>query len=155
MSTEQYNQGYQAFSDGMSEDQVKHQHPMFRAGWRDAQHNVKARNISTDSLKCVKVDKNEKVPYTLKWNDLNSALHYKPWAVLQTKDELQVLGTAMRNIIWKKKDEITSFSQVMHMIKTMWFGILETGYNEGILNEYDLKQYDYIPKNLRDLKEVK
>lgn len=149
-----YQMGYASFKDGMQEHQIKSQPPLFRAGWRAAEVDFRNRNSGATSVKNARVQKQEKVPFELKWNDINSVLNYHYWNILMRKEELSVLTTAMKNVIWKNKDKITSYKKLIDTVRTMWEGILQLGWDEGILNKDDLAQYNFVPKNKTKQKET-
>src|SRR5574343_151704 len=128
--------GYQAYKDGMQELQIKSHPPLFRAGWRAAEADFNNKSDQAP-VRTHKVAKHEKVPYVLKWKDINCALQYNYWKVLHEREELEVLVVAMRRVIWARRDSITSYTQVVKMVRTMWEGMLQLGYDENILTVYD------------------
>lgn len=137
--------GYTSFKEGTQEQQIKSQPPLFRAGWRAAQVDFNNKN-STGSVKTYKVHKQEIVPFQLQWNDINTVLSFHYWNILMRKDELQPITSAMKNLIWKNKEKITSYKKLIWVVRTMWEGMLQQGYNEGILTKEDLSQYNFKPK---------
>lgn len=139
--------GRKAFEDGMTEDQIKTQHPQFRSGWREAKRVHEARTAPISTLRPEKVERPDPdYKYELKWAELTTICKYHPWNVLERKRPLRVLAVAARRVIWDRRDEITSFGQAVQMMRVMWEGILQQGYDEGILDKKDLAQYDFEPK---------
>lgn len=143
--------GRTAFQDGMSEEEIKHQHPQFRAGWRAAKKQFDAQNQPISSLRPEKVERiDPDNKWTLQWADLTAISGYHPWNVLEQRPQLRVLAKAARTLIWERRDEIEHFGDAVKMYRVMWEGMLQQGYDGGVLDLNDLKQYDFTPKQLRE-----
>lgn len=145
MSTDFMALGRAAFAEGMSEEQVKTQHPRFRSGWREAKKLHEASTSPISALRPEKVDRPCK-EWELQWSDLTAISTYHPWNYLERKPQLRVLAQSARTIIWNKRSEIVHFGDAVQMYRVMWEGLLQQGYDEGILDKNDLKRFDFTPK---------
>ncbi len=140
--------GRKAFEEGMTEEQIKTQHPQFRSGWREAKRVHEARTAPISMLRPEKVEKPDPdYKYELKWAELTAISKYHPWNVLERKSKLKVLAVGARRAIWARRDEVTSYGQAVQMMRVIWEGLLQQGFEEGILDKKDLAQYDYTPKD--------
>lgn len=139
-----FNQGYSAFTDGMTEVQIKSYPPLFRAGWRAAAKEQDSKTAIITELRHYKVEKKDPdAKYVLQWNDLNTVLNRHPWNKLIKVQELNVIAFALRNLIWNKRDTITKFSEVVKIVSTVWDGLLITAAKDGVLDYHDLKAYNF------------
>lgn len=139
--------GQQAFKDGMTEDQIKHQHPQFRAAYRAARKTFEAINAPISSLRPEKVLRPDPdYVWQLQWSDLTSITGRKPWNKLDSIPELKVLAHAVRKTVWNNREKLNGFGDAVQMVKTLWEGLLQQGYDQGVLDESDLLSYGYTPK---------
>lgn len=146
MSVDQYNLGYAEFkSQGeLSNEAIKAQHPVWRAGYRAALlDHQKKQNIHIP-LELYEVQAKTHV-YTPTWDDIMAASKRYRYRKLH-KDHMYPLLSMMVREVEKHKDEIHSYSQVREMFDKAFEIVLQYGYDLGILNKRDLKQYDFIPK---------
>ena len=147
MAVDYYKMGYTAFLAGDNNDQqVKQQHPLFRAGYNAAKKQAEQKVKTIDSVRVQKVDRTEQKDYELQWKDIMTVMSFHPWNVLGRKPELQPLHTAIARSIDKRKNEIKRYGDIIDMMRQYWELILEHGYSEGVLNADDLRQYNYVLK---------
>lgn len=142
--------GQQAFKDGMTEDQIKHQHPQFRAAWRVAKKNYDQQHMPISSLKPEKIDRDAAaIKWTLTWNELDAITRLKPYNVLNGHS---VWANALRKVVWDRRDEIKRHRDAVRMVKTIFDGIIQRGYDEGVLTDEECQYYLYTPTQLREVK---
>lgn len=147
MAVDYYTTGYSAYLSGtMTDQQVKQQHPLFRAGYNAAKKQAEQKTKTIDDVRVQKVDRSEKKEYELQWKDINTVMSFTPWNVLCRKPELDVLRVAIVRSIEKRKSEIKRFGDIVDMVRQYWELMLEHGFKEGVLNRDDLRQYEYVLK---------
>ena len=92
MAVDYYTTGYSAFLSGtMNDQQVKQQHPLFRAGYNAAKKQAEQKTKTISDVRVQKVERAEKKPYEIKWKDINTVMSFVPWNILSRKPELEVL----------------------------------------------------------------
>lgn len=147
MSQVQYNEGYSAFfaTEGkMALDDLKAQSSFFRKGFRKAQE---------DSLKSSGV----KIPTVLydipkrpsnfvpTWNDILAATRRERFKKLHQDHMSPVLNMIIKAVEQNSSD-VKRYSDVVRKVDEAFDIVLQYGFDEGVLTEHDLKQYNYSPK---------
>lgn len=148
MSDKQYNDGYDAFINGEVLDGtvLKSKHPLFRRGYRAAQQEASHKLTSGFPSVLFNIPKKEKTTkYNPTWDDIVSASRRPRFSRLHKK-ELEPILLMMMRAVDQKKDKIKSYSDVTRMMDRAFDIVLQYGYDQKILNDVDLKQYQYIPK---------
>ena len=147
MAVDYYTTGYSAFLSGtMNDQQVKQQHPLFRAGYNAAKKQAEQKTKTISDVRVQKVERAEKKPYELQWKDINTVMSFVPWNILSRKPELEVLRTAIFRSVEKRFAEIKCYGDIIDMVRQYWEALLEHGFKEGILNHDDLRKYNYVLK---------
>lgn len=151
MSIDYMALGRTAFKEGMLEEDIKTQHPQFRSGWREAKKLFDAQNKPISALRPERVERPDPdMKWELSWADLTAISGYHPWNKLEHHPRLRVLAAAARRVIWDRRQEVAHFGDAVKMMRIMWEGMLQQGYDEGILDLNDLKQYKFVPTQLRE-----
>lgn len=149
MSTEQQQrkEGYDYFFGNapLSIEELKIKSPFFRLGYRAAQ---------ADSAK---ITGNKTFPTTLydvprrperfvpDYNDILAATRKERMRKIHADHMRPVLSALIQHVEAQKKD-IYRYSDVVRLVEEGFDKILQIGYDQGILNSTDLKQYNYVPK---------
>lgn len=145
--TDQYKLGYDSFNLGnvMSMDDLKKMHPFFRRGYRTAQQEASSKLQHKFPTVLYDIPTKEmKKKYNPSWDDIVSSTKRPRFNRLQSKRMEPILMMMMRAVD-AKKDKIYSYSDVTRMMDKAFDIVLQYAYDEGILNEFDLKQYFYVP----------
>lgn len=144
---QQRKQGYDHFFSNaqLTIEQLKEHSPYFRLGYRAAQADSAKKTGNTTfptSLYDVPRRPERFVP---DWNDILAATRKKRMRKLHDDENRAVLNVLIQSVE-KQADEIYRYSDVVRLVEEGFDKILQIGYDQGILNAYDLKQYDYVPK---------
>ncbi len=145
----QYNLGYSFFQDKnnevLSQDQLKHMHPLFRRGYRTAQDDYMkktSRNFPT-VLSDIPTRPEVFVP---DWNDILAATRRPRFNKLHNTPALAPVLNEMIKAVENKKHLIKRYSDVVRLVNEAFDIVLQYGYDSGILDEHDLSKYNYAPK---------
>lgn len=146
MAVDQYKLGYEEYKNTPTHtnEYIKQQHPLWRAGYRKSQQDHAKLNQLTIPNKLYEVQRTNHV-YCPTWNDIMAATRKPRYSKLH-KDELQPLLFLLISEVEKKKDQLTSYSKVREAVDVGFNIILQYGYDQGILNRKDLEKLDYVPK---------
>lgn len=148
MSEQQYKDGYNAFMSGQIMDGavLKSQHPLFRRGFRTAQQEASAKMTAGFPTTLSDIPASSpRTKYNASWDDIVSATKRPRFHRLHSKRMEPILLMMMRAVD-AKQEQIYSYSDVTRMMDKAFDIVLQYGYDEGILAEFDLKQYYYVPK---------
>lgn len=147
MSQAQYNDGYNAFfaTDGkMALDDLKAQSSFFRKGFRKAQEDsLKSSSVQIPTV-LYDIPKRP-ANFVPTWNDILAATRRERYKKLHQEHMSPVLNILIKAVEDNSAD-IKRYSDVVRKVDEAFDIILQYGFEEGILNEYDLKQYNYTPK---------
>lgn len=149
MSTadQQYRLGYDHFysqNTPMTQEQLKQVHPRFRHGYRDAQEEYNKRNNKSFPLSLYDIPRRPEV-FVPDWNDIMAATRKPRYAKLHKPEMQPVLAMIIRSVE-NNKHKVKRYSDVIQMVSEAFDIVLQYGYDEGVLNLRDLKQYNYTPK---------
>lgn len=144
---QQYRLGYDHFYDAvapMTSEQLKQAHPLFRRGYRTAQQDYNKRNNKSFPTTLYDIPRRPEV-FVPDWNDILAATRKPRYARLHLPHMAPVLNLIVRSVE-KKKHLVTRYSDVVQMVSEAFEIVLQYGYDEGVLDARDLKQYNYDPK---------
>ena len=145
-SNQQFNEGYQYFKQNgtMDMDLLKQRSPLFRNGYRNAQEEAarKSTGVFPTTLYDIPRSTQNFVPT---WNDILAATRRPRMNKLHAEHMLPLLNTLIREVE-KNCADVTRYADVVKKVDMAFDIMLQYGYDEGILDERDLKQYNYVPK---------
>ncbi|QCW18806.1 hypothetical protein SEPL_298 [Salmonella phage SE_PL] len=147
MSTnQQYKEGYQYFKENgaMDLDLLKQRSPLFRSGYRSAQEEAAKKNNGTFPTTLYDIPRRPE-NFVPTWNDILAATRRPRMRKLHADHMIPLLNLLIREVE-KNCADVTRYSDVLKKVDTAFDIMLQYGYDEGILDERDLKQYDYVPK---------
>lgn len=125
---------------------LKSQHPLYRRGYRSAQQEASAKLTSGFPTTLSDIPSTEpKKKYNASWDDIVSATKRPRFHRLHSK-RLEPILLMMMRAVDAKQEQINSYADVTRMMDKAFDIVLQYGYDEGILTEFDLKQYYYVPK---------
>lgn len=146
-SDQQYRLGYDHFYDSvapLTSDQLKQAHPLFRRGYRTAQQDYNKRNNKAFPTTLYDIPRRPEV-FVPDWNDIMAATRKPRYARLHLPHMQPVLALIVRSVE-NNKHKVTRYSDVVQMVSDAFEIVLQYGYDEGVLDARDLKQYNYDPK---------
>lgn len=147
MSQVQYNEGYNAFfaTEGkLSLDDLKAQSSFFRKGFRKAQEDSLKNTESAIPTVLYDIPKQPTV-FVPQWTDILAATRRPRFAKLH-QDHMSPWLNLIIKMVENNSHKVKRYSDVVRFVDEAFDKVLQYGYDEGILNETDLKQYNYIPK---------
>lgn len=146
MSNQQYNEGYQYFKQNgtMDMDLLKQRSPLFRSGYRSAQEEAAKKSTGTFPTTLYDIPRRS-ANFVPTWNDILAATRRPRMNKLHAEHMQPLLNLLIREVE-KNCSDVTRYSDVLKKVDTAFNIMLQYGYDEGILDERDLKQYDYSPK---------
>lgn len=146
MSTDQYNEGYQYFKQNgmLSTDLLKQRSPLFRRGYHTAQEEADKKTKGTFPTTLYDIPRRPD-SFTPTWNDILAATRRPRMRKLHMDHMAPLLNLLIREVE-KNCDDVQRYSDVVKKVDIAFDIILQYGYDEGILDKRDLKQYDYVPK---------
>lgn len=148
MSTnEQYQTGYAFFTENpnLTSEQLKQVSPLFREGYRTAQSDNLKRSNKSFPLVLSTIPRCEN-KFNPTWNDILAATRRPRFAKLHNIPELNVVLNGIIKAVELKSDQIHRYKDVVRLVDEAFDLILQYGYDCGVLNEHDLKKYNYEPK---------
>lgn len=148
MSSEQQQrkQGYDYFfsNPSLTPEQLKQQSTFFRLGYRAAMADSAKKSQSPFPTTLYDVPRrNER--FVPDWNDILAATRKPRMRKLHADHMAPVLHLLIKHVELQK-DQVYRYSDVVRLVEEGFDKLLQIGYDEGILNAYDLKQYNYVPK---------
>lgn len=141
-----YKQGYDSFNPEaeLQPEYVKQQAYQFRVGYLRAKTDYEnAKNTSTIPLTLYPVNRDTKV-FNVTYDDIMTVTKRPRTRKLHKKQLYPVLSLLV-STIEKNMDEYTTYSDMVQMVNKGFDIILQFGYDEGVLTETDLLQYDFVP----------
>lgn len=145
-SNQQFNEGYQYFKQNgtMDMELLKQRSPLFRNGYRNAQEEAARKSTGVFPTTLYDIPRRPE-NYTPTWNDIMAATRRPRMKKLQ-QEHMQPLLTFLVRHVEMNCSDCTRYADVLKKVDTAFDIMLQYGYDEGILDERDLKQYDYVPK---------
>lgn len=145
-SNQQFNEGYQYFKQNgtMDMDLLKQRSPLFRNGYRNAQEEAARKSTGVFPTTLYDIPRRPE-NYQPTWNDIMAATRRPRMQKLQQEHMLPLLNFLVRSVEQNCAD-CTRYSDVLKKVDTAFDIMLQYGYDEGILDARDLKQYNYEPK---------
>lgn len=149
MSSEQYKLGYDFFQNKeneiLSNEQLKHMHPIFRRGYRTAQSDhLKKTNVIFPTV-ISDIPRRPEV-FVPDWNDILAATRRPRYNKLHTIPALAPVLNLLIKSVEDNKHKVKRYSDVMRMVDEGFDIILQYGYDSGILDDNDLAKYNYVHK---------
>lgn len=147
MSIDQYKQGYEYFAKSgevLSSEQLKQMSPLFRRGYRTAQSDSLKKTNKNFPLTLFDIPRRPQV-FVATWSDIMAATKRQRFNKLHAQHMQPLLNLLIKSVE-KESNQITRYKDVLRLVDEKFNTILQYGYDIGILNEFDLKQYNYVPK---------
>lgn len=144
---QQRNEGYNYFFSNtpLTVAELKEKSPFFRLGYRAAQADS-AKKTGDQSFPTTLYEVPRRPErFVPDWNDILAATRKERMRKLHT-DQLRPVLNALILHVEHQKNDIYRYSDVVRLVEEGFDRILQLGYDEGILNSTDLKQYNYVPK---------
>lgn len=143
----QYDDGYSYFNTNtelLSPEHLKQKHPLFRRGYRTAQEDLQRKNTSRFPSSISEIPKHSEV-FNAEYRDILAATRRPRFQKLHYAHMAPVLDMLIKSVE-NKKSEIKRYNDVVRLVDQAFDIILQYGYDCGVLDEIDLKQYNYSPK---------
>lgn len=145
-----FTQGYQSYSEGFTELQIKTQPPQFRAGWRTAKADEESKSNEPHSLKNEKVQRFvNKARYTATWQDLESVMRTYPFSNISTVQQLYPIEMGMKQMVWKKRDVIKSYNSLRENLGDVYLQIVDAAYKFKYIDKSDFKHLAVKQENAK------
>lgn len=146
-NNDQYNLGYKYFQENselLSNESLKQMHPLFRRGYRTAQEDLmkKHNKVFPMVLSDIPQLTTKFVPDT--YSIL--AATRRPRMMKLHNPKMEPVLNLLVKTVEDKQDSIRRYGDVVRMVDEGFDIILQYGYDCGVLNVTDLKQYNYEPK---------
>lgn len=141
-----YKQGYDAFDpqNELQPEYVKQQAYQFRVGYLRAKTDYEnAQNSSTLPLTLYPVNCNP-TNVSVTYDDIMTVLK-RPRTKKLLKPVMKPILSVLVKAIERHLTPQTKYSEMVQMVNKGFDIILQYGYDEKVLNENDLLQYDFVP----------
>ncbi|AQW88624.1 hypothetical protein pEaSNUABM50_00097 [Erwinia phage pEa_SNUABM_50] len=146
-NNDQYKTGYDFFQKStelLSPEQLKQMHPLFRRGYRTAQEDLMKKSNKTFPTVLSDIPRRP-VTFVPDVKDILAATRRPRMNKLHLPQMEPILNLLVSSVE-REKDKITRYADVVRLVDEKFNIILQYGYDSGVLNEHDLKQYNYDPK---------
>lgn len=145
-SNQQFNEGYQYFKQNgaMDMELLKQRSPLFRNGYRNAQEEAARKSTGVFPTTLYDIPRRPE-NYSPTWNDILAATR-RPRMQKLHQEHMQPLLHLLVREVEKNCADVTRYADVLKKVDTAFEILLQYGYDEGILDARDLKQYDYVAK---------
>lgn len=145
MSQAFYQQGYDAFigKQVFTDEQLKHQHTLFRTGYRAAQADAMKKNNVIFPTQLYDIPKRPEV-FKPEWQDIMAATKRPRFKKLHTTEGKWVLSAIMKSVE-ARCDEVVRYKDVLRLVDEAFDRVLQYGFDEGVLSTEDCQQYNYTP----------
>ena len=144
--SEQRKLGYDYFFSNapLTVAELKEKSPFFRLGYRAAQADS-AKSTGNVAFPTTLYDVPRRPErFVPDWNDILAATRNERMRKLHADHMRPILYGLIKHVEFQK-DDIYRYSDVVRLVEEAFDKILQLGYDEGILNSTDLKQYNYVP----------
>lgn len=145
-SNQQHNEGYQYFKQNgtMDMDLLKQRSPLFRNGYRTAQEEAARKTVGPFPTTLYDIPRRPE-NFNPTWNDILAATR-RPRMRKLHEEHMSPLLHLLISSVEKNCDGVNSYAEVLKKVDIAFDTMLQYGYDEGILDNRDLKQYDYVAK---------
>lgn len=144
---EQRKQGYDYFfsNANLTNEDLKKQSIFFKVGYRAAQAEF-AKKTGVKPFPTTLYDVPQRpARFVPEWTDIMAATRRERLRKLHADHMRPVLIELIKHVELQK-DKIYRYADVVRLVDEGFDKILQIGYDEGILNAHDCKQYNYVPK---------
>lgn len=147
MAVNQYELGYNYFFSQdvpMTSEALKSSHPLFRNGYRKAMEDYNRKTNRNFPTVLFDIPRRPSV-FVPEWSDILAATRRPRYAKLHQAHMSPLLNMIVKSVDLNKH-RIKRYKDVLAMVDEAFEFVLQYGYDNGILDTKDLKQYNYTPK---------
>lgn len=147
MAVNQYDLGYNHFFEQktpMTSEALKASHPIFRNGYRKAMEDYNKRTNKTFPTVLFDIPRRPEV-FVPEWSDILAATRRPRYAKLHYPHMAPMLNMIVKSVDMNKH-RVKRYKDVLMLIDEAFNFVLQYGYDTGVLDMKDLKQYNYTPK---------
>lgn len=145
--SELYTSGYNAFytDESLSDEFLKMQPYQFRVGYQRAKQDYES-NTDNLSLPLVIQQVNRQKPSAnISYNDIIQVTK-RPYTIALHHPQLRPVLSLLVRSIEDNIDQVPTYMELIRVVERGFNIILQYGYDEGVLDLDDLKQYGYKPR---------
>lgn len=146
MSKALFTEGYNTFKQLGEQpiEYIKQQHPMWRAGYRQAENEDRS-TVNKTSAPLMRVEQVHRKPYQLHLQDIMGALADPRYAKVH-RDYMTDMRLDIIKRVEEQAEDMHSFADVKAAVAKIFNGYLQTGFDEGILTGEDCRLLGYDPE---------